>query len=145
MKCAKCRSELPHAAPRCPHCGEKNPEVSGLYQTSTVLISAGGAERIYRSVEEVPIRLRSRLLKSTNGTNSATILIADRRGRKEIARAMRNLPGPAQRRLMQSVMGSESQTDALDWLTPRRRMLIVAVTLLLALAVITLVFLHHWS
>ena len=38
--------------------------------------------------------LRTRLLKSTNGANSATILIADRRGRKEISRAMRKLPVP---------------------------------------------------
>ena len=37
-------------------------------------------------------------MESTNGSNSATILIADRRGREEIAKLVRKLPGSAQRR-----------------------------------------------
>jgi hypothetical protein len=45
-------------------------------------------------VEEVPDALKRELLRSTNGLNSATIVIADRQGRKEIAKAIRNLPGP---------------------------------------------------
>ena len=40
------------------------------------------------------------MLKSTNGLNSATILIADRRGREEIARAIQNLPSSLQRRFL---------------------------------------------
>jgi hypothetical protein len=36
--------------------------------------------------------MRKRLLRSTNGLNSATIVIADRQGRKEIAKAIRSLP-----------------------------------------------------
>ena len=35
---------------------------------------------VYRSVEEVPDPLKRQLLRSTNGLNSATIVIADRRG-----------------------------------------------------------------
>ena len=34
-----------------------------MYQSSTVLISAGGADLVYRSVEEVPASLRTRLLE----------------------------------------------------------------------------------
>jgi hypothetical protein len=120
---------------RCPHCGEPNAGAgaSGMFQTSTVMISAGGADRVYRSVDEVPNPLRSRLLKSTNGANSATILIADRRGRKEIAKAMRNLPAHAQRRLMQSILANP---EGPAWLTPaRRRALIAAITLLTAAAI----------
>jgi class 3 adenylate cyclase len=116
-----------------------------MFHTSSVLISAAGADMVYRSVDEVPPRLRSRLLKSTNGANSATILIADRRGRKEIARAMRKLPGPAQRRLMQSVLGAEASSNLLEWLTPARRRAILALIALLVVALIAFVFTHHWQ
>src|ERR1700704_3477176 len=107
MTCSRCRKNFEPAAARCPHCGELNAESSGLFQTSTVLISTNGADLVYRSVDEVPARLRTKLLRSTNGANSATILIADRRGRREIARAMRNLPGPAQRKLARAMVGEE--------------------------------------
>jgi hypothetical protein len=46
-------------------------------------------------VDEVPEALKRQLLRSTNGLNSATIVIADRQGRKEIAKAIRSLPAPA--------------------------------------------------
>ena len=61
-------------------------------KTSTIFIAVDGKTRVYRSVEEIPAPLRKRLEQSTNGANSATILIADRRGRQEIARAIRGLP-----------------------------------------------------
>jgi hypothetical protein len=108
-----------------------------MFQTSTVMISAEGTDRVYRSVEEVPQALRTRLLKSTNGANSATILIADRRGRKEIAKAMRNLPANAQRRLMQSMM---AESEEMPWLTPGRKRAIIAAVGLLAMAAVGLVF-----
>ncbi len=65
----------------------------------------------------MPAGLRTRLLKSTNGANSATILIADRRGRQEIAKAMRNMPGPVQRRWMHSWMSTGAAASAIEWLT----------------------------
>ena len=144
MTCARCKKSFEPESAQCPHCGEPNPEYSGLFQTSTVLISTDGADMVYRSVEEVPASLRTRLLRSTNGANSATILIADQRGRKEIAKAMRNLPGPAQRRLMHSILGAEAAASALSWLTPARRRAILAVVLVLALAAIAFVFTRHW-
>ena len=42
-------------------------------------------------------------LKSTNGANSATILIADRRGREEILRALNGLPSRLRTRLASSL------------------------------------------
>jgi hypothetical protein len=144
MTCTRCKKSFGTEAVRCPHCGEANPESSGLFHTSTVLISTGGADLVYRSVDEVPAGLRTKLLKFTNGANSATILIADQRGRKEIAKAMRNLPGPAQRRLMHSILGSEAAAQALGWLTPARKRTIVAGIAVLTLGLITLVFTHRW-
>ena len=144
MTCSRCKKRFDDREARCPHCGESS-DASGLFQTSTVLISAGGSDLVYRSVDEVPASLRTKLLKSTNGANSATILIADRRGRKEVAKAMRNLPGPAQRRLMKSILGSATAADALNWLTPARRKAIAAVITLLTLATIAIVFTHRWQ
>lgn len=141
MTCHRCNKSFDEGEARCPHCGEPKPD-SGRFQTSTVLISAGGANLVYRSVEEVPVSLRSRLLKSTSGGNSAIILIADRRGRKEIAKAVRSLPGLAQRRLRHSIPGAEAGPS---WLTPGRKKAIVAVVVLLTLALIAIILAHHWE
>lgn len=139
MTCKRCRKAFEEEAARCPHCGQPNPENSGVFQTSTVLISSGGADLVYGSVEEVPAGLRSRLMKSTNGSNSATILIADRRGRQEIARAMRNLPGPTQRRLIHSILGSGG-SGGVEWLTPARRRVILGAVTMALLALVAAVF-----
>ena len=140
MICKRCRKNFGIQETRCPHCGEPKPESTGLFQTSTVLISAGGSDLVYRSVDEVPARLRTQLLKSTNGANSATILIADQRGRKEIAKAMRKLPGPAQRRLIHSILGAETSSGALPWLTPARKWAVLALVSLVTAVLVALVF-----
>jgi len=127
MTCSNCRKKMERDERRCPHCGEPA-RLKGTFQTSTVLISAGGEDLIYRSVDEVPLRLRTRLMRSTNSSNSGTILIADRRGRKEIARAMRKVPAPA--------------SGFAAWLTPGRRRAIMLVVFLACLALIAVMFLH---
>ncbi len=77
-------------------------------KSSTIFISVGGKTQVYRSVDDVPPRLRKRLEQSTNGINSATILIADRRGREEIVRAIRGLPSSVRSRLS-STLGTETE------------------------------------
>jgi len=52
-------------------------------KSSTIFISVGNKTEVYRSVEDVPPALRKKLDQSTNGINSATILIADRKGKEE--------------------------------------------------------------
>lgn len=108
MTCSNCGKRVDGHQESCPHCGRSTG--SGLFQTSTVLISSGDTEGVYRSVEEVPAPLRTRLMKSTNGANSATILIADRRGREEIARAMKGTP--AQRKLVDLFLQSDVSGSA---------------------------------
>jgi len=139
MNCPRCRKSIGQNVRRCPYCGETNLNGSGLFQTSTVLISADGNDLVYRSVDEVPSALRSRLLKSTNGTNSATILIADRRGRREIARAMRKPSDPGRRRL--SLRGTPVVRP--HWFRVYRREIFWAVLLLLVMALAVWVFLHR--
>jgi len=143
MTCAHCRKPLGAADPRCPHCGKRNPANSGTFQSSTVLISAAGSERVYRSVEDVPPGLRTQLLKSTNGANSATILIADRRGRKEIARMMRKLPNARQRRLASSLL-ADGAPQGVRWLTPERRLVLLAGIVISLVALVLLLFTHRW-
>jgi hypothetical protein len=140
MNCSRCGKRFSSRASRCPHCGTAANQEAGVFQTSTVLISAGGNDVVYRSVDEVPPALRSRLMKSTNGANSATILIADRRGREEIARAVRSLPGPMQKKLIQAVMGAEGGSR-LRLTRPRQ----IALSVVLLLAVMALVwFAFSW-
>src|ERR1035437_2531293 len=140
MTCRRCRKKIEEFETRCPHCGDVNEKASGMFQTSTALISASGTDQAFRSVDEVPAGLRTRLLKSTNEANSTTILIADRRVRQEIAKAMRHLPGPVQRRRMPTLMATEAAATAIEWPTPARRRAILVVVALLTVAAVVLVF-----
>jgi hypothetical protein len=72
-------------------------------KSSTIFISVGNKTEVYRSVDDVPPRLRKKLEQSTNGINSATILIADRKGKEEIVRAIRGLPSSLRSRLTTSL------------------------------------------
>jgi hypothetical protein len=72
-------------------------------KSSTIFISVGNKTEVYRSVAEVPPSLRKKLEQSTNGINSATILIADRKGKEEIVRAIRGLPSNLRTRLSTSL------------------------------------------
>src|ERR1700685_1060457 len=72
-------------------------------KSSTIFISVGNKTEVYRSVADVPAPLRKKLEQSTNGINSATILIADRKGKEEIVRAIRGLPSSLRSRLSSSL------------------------------------------
>jgi len=113
MNCRRCGKKFDAAEGlACPYCGAAHAAAkSGVMKSSTILISAGQTDAVYRSVKEVPAPLRRKLLKSTNGLNSATVLIADRRGREEIARAIQNLPSSLQRRFLKPFR-EEPQRDS---------------------------------
>jgi hypothetical protein len=72
-------------------------------KTSTIFVAKSGKTQVYRSVSELPPKLRKELEDSTNGFNSATILIADRRGREEIVRALNGMPSTLRTRLASSL------------------------------------------
>jgi hypothetical protein len=94
-------------------------------KTSTIFIAKGGKTRVYRSVSEVPAPLRKELEESTNSFNSATILIADRRGRQEIVRALNGLPSSLRTRLSSSLSKpatpAEPAKEPMPWLHFMRR------------------------
>jgi hypothetical protein len=91
-------------------------------KTSTIFIAKGGKTRVYHSVNDVPPRLRKQLEDSTNGFNSATILIADRRGREEIVRALNGLPSGLRSRLALSLAPS-ARPDTSRRMRPLERFL----------------------
>jgi hypothetical protein len=75
-------------------------------KSSTIFVSVGDTTKVYRSLGEIPAPLRKQLEESTNSINSATILIADKRGREEIVRALRGLPSELRSRLTTSLASS---------------------------------------
>lgn len=76
-------------------------------KSSTIFITNGEKTSVYRSMGEVPPGLRRKLQESTQGINSATILIADKRGREELVRALQGRPSDVQCRLAESIRAKE--------------------------------------
>jgi hypothetical protein len=76
---------------------------NGTLKTSTIFVSRGEQTQVFRSLDELPEEMRRELESSTNGFNSATILIADRKGREQIRRSLAGLPTPLRTRLAQSM------------------------------------------
>ena len=72
-------------------------------RSSTIFVATADDTRVYRSLQELPADLRQRLEATTRSHNSATILIADKRGREELVRALQGLPSQVQCRLAQTV------------------------------------------
>ncbi len=80
-------------------------------KSSTIFISVGNKTEVYRSVADVPPPLRKKLEQSTNGINSATILIADRKGKEEIVRAIRGLPLNLRSKIATSIEEEEPRVE----------------------------------
>ncbi len=81
-------------------------------RSSTIFIASGNKTQVYRSIAEVPAALRRKLNASTRGLNSATILIADKRGREELVRALQGQPTEVQCRLAETIRARERDEKA---------------------------------
>ncbi|HTS48154.1 MAG TPA: hypothetical protein VMH05_09430 [Bryobacteraceae bacterium] len=84
-------------------------------KSSTIFISVGNRTEVYRSVDDVPPPLRKQLEQSTNGIHSATILIADRKGKEEIVRAVRGLPSSLRSRVSSSLREEVAGDSPTRW------------------------------
>lgn len=142
MTCGACLRPYRPSENRCPHCDAPNPD-AGFFQTSAVIISEHGGNRVYQSMAAIPARLRTRLKESTNGENSAVILIADRRGREEITKALRSSVRAGHSLAAQSIPG-ETAAGPLNWFGrfPWRRKAL-AVLIVFSLAVLAALS-RHW-
>lgn len=90
LNCPGCQETLGHDTRRCPNCGARVMRMeSGVLKTSTVLIASDEMHAVFPSLRDVPEPMRRRVIESTTGRNSGTILIADRRGKLELERAAR--------------------------------------------------------
>ncbi len=90
-------------------------------KSSTIFIATNEETHVYRSVRDVPVHLRRRLEESTSGTNSATILIADKRGREELVRALQGLPSEVQSRLATTLRANQKRQAAASMPKARRK------------------------
>jgi hypothetical protein len=81
-------------------------------RTSTIFIATSERTQVYRSVEDVPLVLRQKLLECTRGLNSATILIADKQGREELVRALQGRPSEVQCRLVENIRARQPENAA---------------------------------
>lgn len=68
------------------------PAPAKTFKRTTIYISLGDDTKVYDSPESIPHDLRKKLMRSTRGMNSATILIADRGGRREIQKILEGQP-----------------------------------------------------
>jgi len=81
-------------------------------RNSTIFIATGEMTRVYRSIAEVPLDLRRKLHACTRGMNSATILIADKRGREELVRALQGRPTEVRCRLADNMRAREQEESS---------------------------------
>ena len=79
---------------------------------STILISLGDKTEVFHSLDDVPPRLREKLIETTHGADSATLLIADEAGREEIIRAIHDQPAdPRARITADSLLGAGAASE----------------------------------
>jgi hypothetical protein len=91
-------------------------------KSSTIYIATASQTSIYHSVQDVPLPLRRRLEESTSGLNSATILIADQRGREELVRALQGKPSSVQSRLADAIRAHQIRRSPPPVTKLRRRL-----------------------
>jgi hypothetical protein len=82
-----------------------------VHRVSTIVVGESNRTRIYHSLEELPKDLRKQMERSMSSESSATLLIADERGREEIMRKLDGRSSVLQSRLVESIL---RQRRALD-------------------------------
>lgn len=88
-------------------------------KSSTIFVATEEGTSVYRSIKDIPVPLRRKLQESVEGMHSATILIADKRGREELIRALQGQPSSVQCRLAE--LHSNRQKKAQAAAEPERK------------------------
>jgi hypothetical protein len=134
MTCPRCQASVDHLRAACPSCGLRlQRNVSGVMKTSAVLIASGQESGFYKSVQEVPEPLRTRLKETTNGVNAGTILIADRAGKERLTEAF------ARREARAKMAASNKPAETIVTETKPRAGWLKWAALFLALALIAII------
>jgi hypothetical protein len=78
-------------------------------RSATIFVANTEGTKVFRSVDEVPPELRRQLMETTRGENSATILIADKRGREELVRALQGRDSEIRCRLVDTLRAKQPE------------------------------------
>ena len=81
-------------------------------KSSTIFVATDEGTSVYRSIKDIPAPLRRKLQESMEGMHSATILIADKRGREELIRALQGQPSSVQCRLAELHRNRQQRAQA---------------------------------
>ena len=126
---------MPEAArSRCIHCGRSfDRRALGLVRTSTIRISAGAKDEVYKSVSDLPPELRQQLQQVINGPDTETVVIADDRGREEIFQIIHGLPPDSQKKVLAALEIHPASDGRMATFRAWRGWLLIAGALLLGL------------
>ena len=91
-------------------------------KSSTIFVATGEGTTVYRSLTDIPGPVRRKLQESMQGMHSATILIADKRGREELIRALQGQPSNVQCRLADVHRAQQKKAQQQDQPKRVRRM-----------------------
>lgn len=86
-----------------------------MQKVSTIVVGSGNTVRTYRSTEEMPPAVQRQMDRALSGENSATLLIADERGRQEILKSLRGQETDLDSRLISALATRQREQAA-----PRR-------------------------
>jgi hypothetical protein len=101
-------------------------------KTSTIFVAVGQRTNVYRSLDDMPESLRRKVVQTTSGSNSATILIADRRGKDELVRAIQGLPSSIPLRVTAEARRKRERREKMDRIKAKRYWLEIILIGLLA-------------
>jgi hypothetical protein len=71
--------------------------VNWVVKTSSVRVSDHDGDRVYRSLDDVPNELRTKIRECIEGPNAETILIANQEAYDRISRGVTDLPAALQK------------------------------------------------
>ncbi len=91
-------------------------------KSSTIFVATGEGTSVYRSLKEIPAPIRRKLHQSMQGMHSATILIADKRGRDELIRALQGQPSNVRCRLLEAHRNQQQKSQPVPESHPGKRL-----------------------
>ena len=99
--CAQSLTILEAARQQCPRCGRPfDRSAIGVVKTSSVRVASDEGDRVYRTVDDLPPRLRDELRRALSAPEAETIILADEQGRDQIFQVIRSLPPDVQKRVL---------------------------------------------
>ena len=106
-----------------------------VHRVSTIVVGEQDRTRVFHSLDEMPAELLQQLQKVISSESSATLLIADERGRQEIMHKLEGGESPLKSRLIESIVRQRRRLETppqkirIKWWRVGALALMVAATL----------------